>query len=372
MAKKDLKEKDNLEKKINPKKVIIPAVIGVFAVFGLLYFQIRDKGIDFSVIDFTLTSVLFLFIAALFMIMRDIGYMIRFKILSENQVTWWQAFRVIMLWEFASAISPSAIGGTGVAVVFVHKEGISVGKSAAIVMATSFLDELYFIIMFPVMIFAVGPETLFTIGESSGLNFANQFFYFAVIGYSIKLAYNIFLSYGLFINPVVIKKTILAIFSIKFLRRWRNDARRAGLDIISNSKELKKKPFSFWAKAGGATFLSWTSRYWVVNALFIAFFAMKSDHFLLFAKQLVMWVMMLVSPTPGGSGFSEYVFSEYLNDFMPQVAGIAILTALVWRFFTYYPYLIAGVIIGPRWLRDKFKRKTKAEKKVADTDIKTN
>ncbi|MCD4792281.1 MAG: flippase-like domain-containing protein [Bacteroidales bacterium] len=362
MAKTDLKEQKNLEKKINPKKVIIPAGIGILAVFGMLFFQIKDKSINFNVIDFTATSFLFLFIAALFMMMRDIGYMIRFKILSENQVSWRQAFRVIMLWEFASAISPSAIGGTGVAVVFVHKEGISIGKSAAIVMATSFLDELYFIIMFPVMIFAVGPETLFTIGETSGLNFANQFFYFAVIGYTIKLAYNLFLSYGLFINPVVIKKTLLAIFSIKYLRRWRNDARRAGLDIISNSKELKKKPFSFWAKAIGATFLSWTSRYWVVNALFIAFFAMKSDHFLLFAKQLVMWVMMLVSPTPGGSGFSEYVFSEYLNDFMPQVAGIAIITAFVWRLFTYYPYLIAGVIIGPKWIRDKFNLKKKSQK----------
>ena len=369
MAKTDLKEQENLEKKINPKKVIIPAVIGILAVFGLLFFQIKDKSINFDVIDFTATSFLFLFIAALFMMLRDIGYMIRFKILCENQVTWWQAFRVIMLWEFASAISPSAIGGTGVAVVFVHKEGISIGKSAAIVMATSFLDELYFIIMFPVMIFAVGPETLFTIGETSGLNFANQFFYFAVIGYTIKLAYNLFLSYGLFINPVIIKKTILAIFSIKYLRRWRNDARRAGLDIINNSKELKQKSFGFWAKAVGATFLSWTSRYWVVNALFIAFFAMKSDHFLLFAKQLVMWVMMLVSPTPGGSGFSEYVFSEYLNDFMPQAAGIAIITAFVWRLFTYYPYLIAGVIIGPKWIRDKFSIKKKSQKTSLEENI---
>jgi len=362
MAKKDLREKGNLEKKINPKKVIIPAVIGVFGVFVLLYFQVKDKGISFNVVDFSVITVLFLFVAALFMVLRDVGYMARLRVLSEKKISWRQAFKVIMLWEFASAVSPSVIGGTSVAVVFVHKEGISIGKSTAIVMATSFLDELYFILMFPLMFFAVGPETLFTIGESSGLNFANQFFYFAVIGYSIKLVYNIFLSYGLFINPVIIKKTILAIFSIKPLRRWRNDARRAGLDIISNSKELKRKPFSFWFKAAGTTFISWTSRYWVVNALFVAFFMMKNEHFLLFAKQLVMWIMMLVSPTPGGSGFSEYIFSEYLNDFMPQVAGIAILTALVWRFFTYYPYLIAGVIIGPKWIRDKFVIKSNTKK----------
>jgi uncharacterized protein (TIRG00374 family) len=293
------------------------------------------------------------------MILRDIGYMIRFKVLSENKVTWRQAFRVIMLWEFASAISPSAVGGTGVAVIFVHKEGISVGKSTAIVMATSFLDELYFLIMFPLMIFVVGPDLLFTIGEETGMSFANRFFYFAVIGYGLKFLLFLFVGYGLFINPVIVKKTILAIFRVKFLRRWRNDARRAGIDIINNSKELKRKSIWFWLKAGGATFLSWTSRYWVVNAIFVALFVMKSDHFLLFAKQLVMWVMMLVSPTPGGSGFSEYIFSEYLGDFMPNVAGLAIIVAFVWRLFTYYPYLLMGVIIGPKWLNDKFRIKKK-------------
>ncbi len=354
MAKIDLKKRENLEKKISSKKIIIPTAIGILAVFVMLYFRIKGKNVSFNVINFTYITVIFLFIAAMFMALRDIGYMWRFKVLSENKVTWFQAFRVIMLWEFASAISPSAIGGTGVAVVFVHKEGISVGKSTAIVMATSFLDEMYFLIMFPLIIFAVGPDNIFSIGDASGLNFTNQFFYFAVIGYLIKFVYILFISYGLFINPVIIKKTILAIFSLKPLRRWRNDARRAGLDIISNSHELKRKPFSFWFKAAGATFISWTSRYWVVNAIFVAFFAMKNHHFLLFAKQLVMWVMMLVSPTPGGSGFSEYVFSEYLKDFMPQVAGIAIITAFVWRLLTYYPYLLAGVIIGPKWLRDKF------------------
>ncbi len=354
MSKTELKKKENLQKQISPRKIIIPVALGLIVVFAMLYFQIRNKDISFNAINFSAITVLFLFFATVFMLLRDFGYITRLKVLSENKISWKQAFKIIMLWEFASAVSPSAIGGTSVAVIFVHKEGISVGKSAAIVMATSFLDELYFIIMFPLMVFAVGPETLFTIGDTTGLNFANQFFYFAVIGYIIKLAYNLFLSYGLFINPVIIKKTILAIFGIKFLRRWRKAARRAGLDIINNSKEFKKKSFGFWAKAIGATFISWTSRYWVVNAMFVAFFAMKNSHFLLFAKQLVMWVMMLVSPTPGGSGFSEYVFSEYLNDFMPKVAGIAIITAFVWRLFTYYPYLIAGAIIGPKWIRDKF------------------
>ena len=71
------------------------------------------------------------------------------KDLTDKGLTWVQAFRVIMLWEFTSAITPSTVGGTAVAVVFIHKEGMSVGKSTAVVLATSFLDELYFVIMLP-------------------------------------------------------------------------------------------------------------------------------------------------------------------------------------------------------------------------------
>ena len=80
---------------------------------------------------------------------RDLGYIIRIRILTDNDLTWMQAFRVIMLWEFTSAITPSTVGGTAVAVVFLNKEGISVGRSTSVVLATSFLDELYFVLMLP-------------------------------------------------------------------------------------------------------------------------------------------------------------------------------------------------------------------------------
>ena len=50
--------------------------------------------------------------------------------------------------------------------------------------------------------------------------------------------------------------------------------------------------------------------------MLLAFFTVK-DHMLIFARQLVMWIMMLVSPTPGGSGFAEYIFTRYLSDVIP-------------------------------------------------------
>ena len=109
------------------------------------------------------------------MIGRDLGYIIRLRILSEKDITWRQAFRVIMLWEFTSAISPSTVGGTAVAVVFIHKEGLSVGRSTAVVLATSFLDELYFVILFPLILWVVGGKMLFTTSlQGTGIAFLNK------------------------------------------------------------------------------------------------------------------------------------------------------------------------------------------------------
>ncbi|HCT71060.1 MAG TPA: hypothetical protein DF409_08540 [Bacteroidales bacterium] len=73
---------------------------------------------------------------------------------------------------------------------------------------------------------------------------------------------------------------------------------------------------------------------------------------LIYARQLMMWVIMLVSPTPGGSGIAEYFFPVFLREFIKGPAGdLTTLVALSWRLLSYYPYLIIGAIVLPLWLR---------------------
>jgi uncharacterized protein (TIRG00374 family) len=346
-----------LARKLKPGRIILPVLIGLGVV---AWFIIRE--IDTSVLtklSFTRESVFWLFIAWCFMIGRDLGYMIRIRILSENDLTWRQTFRVIMLWEFTSAISPSTVGGTALAVVFIHKEGISVGRSTSIVLATSFLDELYFVIMLPVILLFVGGDILFTTSlQGTGAAFLNNLFIVTIIGYSIILAWVLLVGYGLFIDPEKIKKILIWIFRLPLLRKWEESSVKAGDDIVKSSHELKKKPAAFWVMAGTATFLSWTSRYWVVNAILLAFYAV-SDHFLIFARQLVTWIMMIISPTPGGSGFAEMILGRYISDAIPSdtayTVGIALAIAIIWRIISYYPYLIIGASIVPGWLQRKFK-----------------
>lgn len=351
--------KNKVLKQIKPSRVIIPMIIGLGVVFYMIYQEFDSE--KFSALSVGYYSIIWLVISVLMMLTRDIGYMIRLKILAGKELKWKSVINIILLWEFTSAVTPSAIGGTSVAVYFIHKEGLSVGKSTAIVMATSILDELYFILMFPLMLFFVSTQELFQVGSEIGtLDFTNKYFYFAIIGYSIKLSFLSIIIYGLFVNPQSVKKLLVFIFKLYFLKRWRKSVEKVGDDMVLASDELKTKGFLFWFKAFVATFFSWSARYLVLNFLILALFASSSyvqsdyitgigDQFLLFARQLVMWIMMLIMPSPGGSGFVEAVFSEYMAEFIPL--GFVAIMALLWRFVTYYPYLVIGAFVLPKWVR---------------------
>lgn len=345
-----------LVSKLKPGKVILPVALGL-AVLGWLIVKDLDVGV-LNEIDFTWNSLFWIIIAILFVCLRTLGYMARIKVLTSGDITWFQSFRIIMLWEFTSAITPSTIGGTGFAVVFLHKEGLNVGRSTAVVLATSFLDELYYVLLFPLLLLIMGGKTIFiTSLQGTGIVLLNNLIIVAIAGYLIILSWVFLCGYGLFINPHVIKKILVIFFRLPLIKRWQSGAARAGDDIIKSSRELKEKSFGFWAKAAATTFISWTSRYLEINAILVAFFVIK-DHLLIFARQLVMWIMMIVSPTPGGSGFAELILGRYLSDLIPvsqeNAGGVALAMALIWRIISYYPFLLAGILIIPGWIASKF------------------
>jgi hypothetical protein len=354
----------NLVSKLKPGKIILPVLLGL-AVVG--WFIVSEINTDvLSKLIFTWKSAFWILVAWLCMIGRDLGYIIRIRILTDKEFTWRQAFRIIMLWEFTSSITPSTVGGTAIAVVFIHKEGLSVGRSTAVVLATSFLDELYFVIMLPVILLFVGAEALFiTSLQGTGLGFLNQLLLFTAIGYGIILIWVLLVGYGLFFNPEGIRKLITWVFRLPFLNRWHASAVKAGDDIVESSHQLSKKSISFWVKAFTATFLSWSSRYWVVNAILVAFFTVN-DHFLIFARQLATWIMMIISPSPGGSGLAELILSRYISDTIPAdvlIAGsIALAIAIIWRIISYYPYLIIGAFLVPGWIERNFIKPVKEKK----------
>ena len=302
-------------------------------------------------INWTWYSTFWMFVALLMMAVRDIAYMYRIRVLTNNHLTWRRSFDVIMLWEFASAITPSVVGGSAIALYIVNKEGITAGKSTAVILTTAFLDQLFYILMVPTIILIVGFEHLFPVElqtEIFGMVLGTKGIFIA--GYFFMFSLTLIIIYAIFFNPRGFKWILLTVFKLPFLRKWRHSVIKTGDDIIVTSREFKAKPFNFWFKAALATFLSWTARYWVVNFLIMAFTSvLVYDNLIIYARQLVMWVIMLISPTPGSSGVAELMFSGFFKEFIPF--GLAAGLAIIWRLASYYPYLFIGAVILPGWLK---------------------
>ena len=349
---------DKIVNSLRPRRIVWPILIGL-AVSAIMLIRTFDAN-TFSFIDFTWRTFYYIFLTFVMMAIRDLAYMYRIIVLTEGYLSWKQAFNVIMLWEFSSAISPSVVGGTGPAIFFLYKEGLSGGRSTAVVLTAIFLDEMFFIIMVP-LIYLVYGQNIFPPDSIK----IDQIIYAFYGGYIIIFVYTVFLFYALFINPHLFKSFISWVFLFPILTRWRMRARKSANQLILTSKTIKAKPFSYWFKSVVATIFSWTARYWVVNFMLMAFFHERYtlyDHFLIYGRQLSMWIILLISPTPGGSGIAEFIFSDFLGDFIANPSWYAPL-AIFWRLITYYPYLFIGVIILPIWLKKVF-RKDSTYKKI--------
>lgn len=321
---------------------------------------------ELSNIDWTWYSTLWMLIALLMVAVRDLGYMYRIRVLTDKQLSWRQSFDVIMLWEFASSITPSVVGGSGVALFILNREGIPLGRSTAVVMVTAMMDELFYILTVPVVLLIVGTQSLFVLeGDRSffGMELNTEAIFW--MGYGFLAMLTIIIVAGVLLWPRRVKRLLFLLFKLPFLKRWQRRALQTGNELVVSSDELKTKPFSFWLKSFGATFFSWTARFWIVNFMILAFTSTSLfENFMIYARQLVMWVIMLISPTPGSAGVAEVAFQGFLSDFLP-VALPAIVLATIWRLASYYPYLIMGVVVLPRWLKRTAREKKERENAAA-------
>lgn len=342
---------DNKEifKTLNPNKIWLPVLIGLGIVFFMFY---SDPSINSqtlkSVFDASISSVL---LAVLFVLMRDVGYVYRIREITGRYLTWGRSIYVIILWEFASAVTPSVVGGTAVAAFIIHKEGIKLGKALAYVMVTAIMDNLFFVIGAPIILY-LAQGHIFPDSRVLELKIGSSLEYLFWVSYSLYTLYSILMAAALFYRPRVFKWILLKLFSIKWLRKWKYNANEYGDQIIEASKEMKGKSIKYWSLIISSTIFIWSSRYFMLNALITAYESLSVfEHVIIFARQIIMWIVMMISPTPGSSGTAEFFFAQFFTEFL---TGYTFVTSIVWRMLSFYPYLILGAIFLPRWIRQVF------------------
>ncbi|NDK56065.1 lysylphosphatidylglycerol synthase transmembrane domain-containing protein [Pontibacter fetidus] len=344
-------------KSFSPVKVLIPVVLGLAATAWL--FIKDDKLGDLkSIAD---ANIWWLLASLLVLVIRDFGYIYRIRALTDKFLTWRNSLDVIMLWEFASAVTPSVVGGTTVATIILNKEGIPLGKSLAYVMLTAVLDNMFFIVAAPIALLATQGDVFPTFGlDPSDVSKLKMAFY---VSYSLIALYTLLMIYALFVNPRAFKWLLLKITSIGFLRKWRVSAFHHGNEIIWASEQLKGKNANYWTKAILSTVFVWSARYFLLNCLIAAFTDVTlAEHALIISRNLIFWIVMLIAITPGGAGIVEMAFPSFFGLFL---GGFSNVVVMLYRLITYYPYLVLGSIFLPKWIAKVFGRNAVPQEELA-------
>ena len=361
-AKKDDETKKSMDRKsskminsLRPSKMILPVLLGLGVIGYILYTSSEELDFAYILSNIKNASPVWIGLAIIVLIIRDGGYIWRIRHLTNKELNWTSSFFVIVLWEFASAITPSVVGGTTLVVFIINKEGIPFGRALAYVMLTAVFDNIFFIIA-SILVFIFVPVSLFpqvaTDFEVFGFKAPLQ----VAFGISVTLItlYTLLMAYGLFVRPRTFKWMLIRLTGNRLLKRFRRLAVQSGTDVITASEILREKSLKYWSKALGSTFLIWVARYFMLNCLIAAFTPIDvGNHFLIFARQIVMWIVMLISPTPGSAGTAEFMFPVFFGEFF-AVAAFSSVVAIFWRLFTYYAYLGLGAFFLPRWVRRIF------------------
>ncbi|HEY4650335.1 MAG TPA: lysylphosphatidylglycerol synthase transmembrane domain-containing protein, partial [Pontibacter sp.] len=313
--------KEELQKKFSARKIVLPMLLGLGVIGYMLYRNYEPSQLH----TLQQASPFWAGMALLVLFVRDFGYIYRIRYITEKALSWKQSFNVIMLWEFASCVLPSVVGGSTVAAFILFKEKIPLGKSIAQVMVTAMLDNMYFVLAVPAVLL-LAPDNLLpdVAGISEGLR--NTLGIAFLISYLLIALYATLMFYALFMNPRGVKRLMIRMGQVKLFRRWRIALFQHANELLIASKHLKTKTLSYWLHAGVSTFFVWTARYIIIGCLIAAFTHLTfSDHLLIFSRNLIYKIVLFVSVTPGGAGFAELAFPAFFGVFIGSFTTIIIL-----------------------------------------------
>jgi len=292
-------------------------------------------------------------LAATMLLLRDFGYVMRLRLLTDYQIGFWKSVKIILLWEFGSAITPGMIGGKAVAIFLLIKNKINVARASSIVLLAILLDEFIFVILFPIFYFLYGRK-MFTLGTNCQdwiqlkykLPWIDNIKYLEVMVFvmlGIILIFVIVAFLGIFIYPIWIKKLIYTIAQAPFLAKWKQNIQHFADEIHHTSLHIRTKNKRFWAQLCFYTLVSWIGRYLVGVAIVYGFSTGSIDWLYVYIKQYALWLMFYLPSTPGSSGIAEALYMAFYCDSI-QI-GLSGTAAFVWRFMSYYIYLFIGVLI---------------------------
>lgn len=321
---------DKGESLVSGRYVFISLSISLLALAAIVYWTYAPGILD----DLKPKRLPGLLIALMVSFLR-IGFMAaKLRFLSENVLTWMGALRVSLIWDFASLVSPSTVGGAPAATVAMTYEKMPLGKSTALTLYTVLLDQIWFAISIPVLIFLglfldIIPDNVGSLGEGIML-----------VVYVLLLGYAGILTYAVLFNPRALSLALSKIFSLSFLRKHKPKIDAQAEILEASATELGNKPAKFVLIAFLFAGVVWLARIWIASIVLLSFG--PADVLLSFLRSFAMQLAGFFIPTPGGSGGIEGLYALFMGTLLDNEAYIG-LAVFMWRIIGHYVSLGLGM-----------------------------
>jgi len=354
----------SIQKSLGGTRIAIPIIIGALVISYMLWKNFSYQ--EFLKLSWNAKTILFLTITILVLIIRHLAYAWRLRIITENLFSWKKAVELIFIWEFSSAISPTALGGSATAMFFLSQEKLAIAKTVTVILYTVVLDTLFTVLSLTFFVLMIGPIVIHPDVSFENLFNGYGLSFFIVLG--IMFTYGSIFFYALFIGPSKISRVLIMMSRIRFLKRFKEQLHQSSKDIISVSKELAQENVLFHLKAFLATSIAWICRFAILPLIIFGIVQSLDlslyDFFLMTGRNESMFAITAISPTPGGSGVAEALFGNFFKDYVGESSAVII--AIIWRLIIYYTYLFAGVVIVPIWISNLILRRKKSIAEISD------
>lgn len=324
------------KKKIPWGLIYVALTFIVLLLFGIVN---REFMSVFSVIagislGFIAAAVL---MTAVFLVME--GEIIRLLLNCQGeQVGFWTTLKIGLIGIYYSYITPSSTGGQPAQVMYLLRDKVSAGSSAAVLFVKFFAYQSGFVLCCIGSLIYMYPQLKVE---------KPQLIPISIIGTAINALWIVGIPL-LFCPPILhgLCGLLLRLLEkCRFLKRravWIEKVRGFEKDFSDYTQRFRRKLHYVLL----AVLLSIPQAVLQMSMLYVVFvaFGSKTPYVELLCMQTLLQAAVCFMPMPGASGAQEIGFSVFFGGYFPS-DGMLYTAVLVWRFFTYYIIVISGALL---------------------------
>lgn len=341
---KKLDEAEQSVAKSNTKKKkvinLVFFVVNIAIVVGILLYQFL--GQEFVPIDglhvngWAVVGLILTFVAATFFEMLAMSYM-----LKKNTGRWrfGLTFKTYSIGRYYDCVTPLSTGGQPFQITYLKGHDVPISSALSIPLARYAFSQIVWVIAsFICMIVSFTTKSY-----NSFVSIAS------IIGFvltSFMLFLTIFLSVSKTVGKKLVVKSLKLLQKMKIVKNYEKQYEKISKYIEDFQNVMREYVTSF--KDFVVLFGCYAARlivnYVMPYFVFALFNGFESHLFLnFFVMTILIDLAASFIPLPGGTGMSEISFSAM---FAPYFSGGYLFWALlIWRFLTYYVYLLQGIIL---------------------------